>query len=291
MEGRIVDVKRFAVHDGPGIRTTIFFKGCPLHCTWCHNPESISPSPQFGFIPDKCIGCGECRKVCPNERDTDKCVFCGKCAEACLGQALQFYGALRSSEELIATVLEDKLFYQTSGGGMTLSGGEPLLQPEFARELLELAKENGIHTAVDTCGHVGHRALDMVKPLTDIFLYDLKHTDPTAHRKLTGCDNRLILENLCALDDDGCKIEVRIPLIPTLNDSEDNLRASGELLASLKNLTLTRVLPYHDYARSKYRSLGMEDTMPHVELPDDESLNRAVDILRSYGVNAKSGRE
>lgn len=291
MTGRIVDIKRFAVHDGPGIRTTVFLKGCALRCAWCHNPESIFARPQLGFIAEKCIGCGECKKVCPTGRDPEKCVLCGKCAEACLGQAIQFYGRTETAEEVMKTVLEDKIFYETSGGGLTVSGGEPLLQPEFCAELLKMAKDAGISAAVDTCGCVDFSAFRAVLPYTDIFLYDLKHTDSAEHKKYTGRGNELILENLRALDAAGKKIEIRIPLIPGINDGEANLNASGELLSGLANLTLVRVLPYHDYARSKYRSLGMTDTMPHVTPPDDAALKRAVDILRAHGVNAKSGRE
>ena len=221
MPARIADIIRFATHDGPGIRSTVFLKGCPLSCVWCHNPETISPTPEIGYFAKKCIGCGECVRVCPEGAhrvedgrhtfDRALCVACGACAEVCLGEALTLYGREMTAEQVLATVLRDRAFYDQTGGGLTLSGGEPLLQAQFCAEVLGMAHHEGIHTAVDTCGAVPWEAFEAVLSVTDIFLYDLKHTDPTVHRKYTGADNALIIENLRRLSASGAAIEVRIP--------------------------------------------------------------------------------
>lgn len=297
----VTSIKRFAVHDGPGIRTTVFLKGCPLHCLWCHNPEGISPKPQLAYHEHKCLHCGSCVAACPNHAhgmengrhvfDRARCTACGACVEPCLGDALTLYGQEMSAQEVMKTVLEDRLFYETSGGGLTLSGGEPLVQAEFCAELLHLAKQEGIHTAVDTCGAVREDALALTLADTDLYLYDLKHPDPERHKALTGIDNARSLGNLRRLAAEGKPVEIRIPLIPTLNDAPETLRGMGEILSGMQNVTRVKVLPYHDYARSKYLSLGLEDTMPHVAPPEDDALEKACDILRSFGVPAVSGKK
>lgn len=205
-KGRIFDIKRFAVHDGSGIRTTVFLKGCPLKCLWCHNPEGISFRPQLAFYRHKCVGCGECAGVCPtgaqtmsadgHAYDRERCTACGRCEPVCLGRALVLYGKEMTADELMPVLLEDKAFYDNSGGGITLSGGECLCQPDFCAELLRKAKENGLNTAVDTCGFVPRAAIDAVMPYTDMFLYDIKAMDETVHIRCTGHANQPILENL-----------------------------------------------------------------------------------------------
>lgn len=297
----VTSIKRFAVHDGPGIRTTVFLKGCPLHCLWCHNPEGITALPELAYHEHKCMHCGCCAAVCPTQAhrmengrhvfDRAKCLSCGACVEPCLGDALTLYGQKMTADEVLKTVLEDRLFYETSGGGLTVSGGEPLLQARFCAELLAMAKKEGLHTAVDTCGAVPQEALALTLRDTDLYLYDFKHPDPARHKALTGMDNARILANLRLLAAEEKPVEIRIPLIPTLNDAPETLRTTGKILAGMKNITRVKVLPYHDYARSKYLSLGMEDTMPRVSPPTDEALDAACDILLSCGVPAISGKK
>lgn len=263
MKGMITDIKRFAVHDGDGVRTTVFFKGCPLKCVWCHNPEGISFEPQVAFYKNKCIGCGECQKE-------------GFTTEECLGEARVLYGREVTVEELLPKLLEDKDFYETSGGGVTLSGGECLMQADFCTELLRKIKEHGIHTAVDTCGFVPIESIDKVIPYTDVFLYDIKALDEDVHMKCTGQSNQQILENLKYIDSRGKSIEIRIPYVPNYND--DQMGKIAEFISTLKHIKAVKVLPYHNYAGSKYEALGMENTLPQT-LPSEEEIKRAGKLL------------
>lgn len=282
MTGKIFEIKRFAVHDGDGIRTTVFLKGCPLKCIWCHNPEGIGFKNQLAYYAHKCISCGECVSVCfegahkmsdgRHLLDREKCIACGKCADVCLGDALKFYGTDMSTDELVEKLLEDRDFYETSKGGVTLSGGECLMQADFCRELLMKLKENGIHTAVDTCGYVARESIDKVLPYTDIFLYDLKAFDEDVHIKCTGVSNKIILDNLKYIDSLGKQSEIRIPYVPEYNDNQ--IEKIAGFLKGLNNVTKVRVLPFHNYAGSKYESLDMENNMPSV-IPNDEDLQRA----------------
>ena len=293
MKATVIDIKKFAIHDGDGIRTTLFLKGCPLSCVWCHNPESISFSPQLSYVEKKCIGCGECVSVCDagahsvSENghifDRSKCVSCGKCEEVCLGEALKLYGRKMSVDELLPILLEDKSFYESSGGGVTLSGGECLMQPEFCAEILKKLKENGINTAVDTFGFVNRASLDAVIPYTDVFLYDMKAIDEDVHKKCTGQANKIIIENLRYLDEKGAKIEVRYPYVPDMN--ADQCEKIADVLCTLKNLTKLRVLPYHSFAGSKYEAVGMENTMPQVDMPSSEKMKEINEYFRSRGIN------
>ena len=257
MTGRIFEVKRFAVHDGDGIRTTVFFKGCPLKCIWCHNPEGIESQPQQAFYAHKCIGCGMCKEVPFTQ---------------CLGDARVSYGEDVTVESLLPRLLEDKEFFENSGGGVTLSGGECLVQADFCAELLQKLKNEGIHTAVDTCGFVSKAAFDKVIPFTDVFLYDLKAFDEDVHIKCTGQSNKQILQNLTYLDSLGKPVEIRIPYVPEYND--DQMEKIANFLAGLKNIVKVRVLPYHNYAGSKYEALGMENTLPQ-HLPTDKEIQQA----------------
>lgn len=273
MTGRIFDIKHFAVHDGDGIRTTVFFKGCPLKCIWCHNPEGITRPKQLAYYAHKCIGCGECVSACEAHSISDKghifdrtkCDGCEKkdtpaCESLCLGGALKHYGRDVTVEDLMPSLLADVDFYKNSGGGVTLSGGECLAQADFCAELLCALKEQGIHTAVDTCGLVPRESIEKVLPYTDIFLYDVKAIDGEVHKKCTGVDNALILENLRYLDSVGAKIEIRIPVVPRFNDGE--LKKIYDFLAPMKNITAVKELKYHNLAGSKYDALGMENTLP-----------------------------
>ena len=288
---RIVDVKHFAVHDGPGIRTTVFLKGCPLRCLWCHNPESVRNEPELALLEKKCVKCGACARVCACHRiengvhllDRDRCVACGRCVEACLFDALLLYGRMVSPEDLCGELLADRLFYEQTGGGVTLSGGEPLLHPGFCAELFGLLRAEGVSCALDTCGEVPWSAFETVLPVTDLFLYDLKQMDPGKHKRCTGVSNERILENLRRLSGTGKPIEIRMPLVPGYNDADSDLEAAGRFLAELNHLCGVRLLPYHSLARSKYRSVGHADTMPEAESPSAENLARAAEILRRNG--------
>lgn len=279
MKALISDIKRFAVHDGDGIRTTVFLKGCSLKCVWCHNPEGIDFKPQLAFYQNKCINCGECIKACPQNAhnitesghslDRTRCIACGKCSDVCLGNALTFYGREMTVEDLLPMLLEDKDFYESSGGGVTLSGGECLCQVDFCAELLKVLKEKGIHTAVDTCGFVPRENIDKVMPFTDIFLYDIKAYDEDVHIRCTGQSNKQIIENIKYIDSLNKAIEVRIPYVPEFNDGQ--IEKISQFLKGLKNVTKVRVLPYHSFAGSKYEALNMKNTLPHT-LPTEEEI-------------------
>ena len=289
MKANIVQIKRFAVHDGDGIRTTVFFKGCPLKCLWCHNPETLSPKRQLAFYGHKCIGCGKCAEVCGchtfskgiHRIDKTKCTMCGKCADVCPQNALEIFGSEMSTEEICAALLKDKDFYSESGGGITLSGGECLLQSEACREILKDMKQNGINTAVDTCGFVPKSAIDRVMPYTDVFLYDIKAIDEDVHIRCTGQSNKIILDNLIYLDNCGAKSEIRIPYIPNYNDNQ--IPQIAEFLSELKNVIRVRVLPYHNYAESKYTALDIENTLPPL-IPTEEEIKKAEAAMKSYGL-------
>ncbi len=291
MKAKIFEIKRFAVHDGDGIRTTVFFKGCPLKCVWCHNPEGLSFAPQLAYYAQKCCSCGECVSICPEGAhtirngqhvfDSTKCSGCGACEKACLYGALAFYGRDRTVDELLPVLLEDREFYETTNGGVTLSGGECLLQAEFCEALLKRLKAEGIHTAVDTCGFVPKTAIDRVLPCTDVFLYDLKAWDESAHIRCTGQSNRLIIENLEYIDSCGKAIEIRIPFVPAYN--QDQMEEIASYLRGLKNITKVRILPYHNYAGSKYTALKMENTLPE-ELPSEEAMQKVRELFKTYGL-------
>lgn len=275
----ISDIKRFAVHDGDGIRTTVFFKGCPLKCVWCHNPEGISFERQLGYYRNKCINCGECVSACPNNAhkmvdnkhffERNLCIGCGKCVDKCLGSALVLYGKEITVNELLPMLLEDRDFYETSGGGVTLSGGECLWQSEFCADLLKRLKENGINTAVDTCGYVSKEIIDKIIPFTDTFLYDVKAIDVDVHIKCTGKSNNRILENLKYIVSLDKAVEIRIPYVPECNDNQ--IEKIARFLKELGDIKKIKLLPYHNYAGSKYEALGMDNTLP-IKLPEEDEI-------------------
>ena len=263
MTANIFEIKRFAINDGDGIRTTVFFKGCPLRCLWCHNPEGLLSKTQNAFYAHKCVGCGECKKE-------------GFSEENCLGQARTIYGKEITVDELLPILLEDKDFYESSGGGVTLSGGECLVQADFCAELLRLLKQNGISTAVDTCGYITKEALDKVIPYTDVFLYDLKAYDEDVHLRCTAHSNKIILENLSYLDSLGKSIEIRIPFVPDFNDTQ--IEKIARFLMPMKSISKIRVLPYHNYADSKYEALDIKNTLPN-RIPTDQEVEKAKQTL------------
>ena len=296
MKGRIFAIKRFAVHDGDGIRTTVFFKGCTLRCLWCHNPEGIAFAPQLAVYGHKCIGCGECLS-CPESAvemidgkvitNRERCVSCGRCADKCIFSAREYCGREVEAEVLAEELCLDKAFFESSGGGVTLSGGECLAQGEFALELLEKLKDKGINTAVDTCGCVPREIFERVIPYVDTFLYDVKAIDPEVHKRCTGRENSLILSNLDYLCTENCNVEIRIPFVVGFNDGE--IEKIGEFLRG-KPIKKVTVLKYHDLARSKFKSLGMTDTMPENKT-DTAAAQRAVEKLLSCGLPAIGGWE
>ena len=282
MEGIVSDFKRMSVHDGPGIRTTMFLKGCPLRCLWCHNPENLTVIPSVSYTKKLCIGCGMCVKACPQGvhvfsqsghfLDREKCIGCGKCVEKCLPGALVLFGKAMTAEEAARKLLEDRAFYARSGGGVTFSGGEPLMQSRFLAEVMKILKAKGIHIAVDTCGDAAWENFEDVLPYADLFLYDIKHLDDEMHRRGTGRGSGRILENLRRLAEIGAAAEIRTPVIPGYNDDAEHLQRIAEMLAGLRNITAWRLLPYHSMAKGKYEALGMEYPMEETEMPDGQRM-------------------
>ena len=269
MKGTIFDIQRFCLHDGPGIRTTAFIKGCALRCRWCHNPEGLEPRVQLGLKESKCVHCGRCLSVCPlhtldqaghHQIRFQGCKACGKCVESCPSKALFLSGRHISAEELANQLLRDRVFYGQEGGA-TFSGGEPLLQAEFVAECASLLKSQGISVAVDTSGCVPFTAFDAVLPVTDLFLFDIKAAHRQIHHAATGRDNDLILDNLRRLDERKARIWIRIPLIHEVNDSDEEIRAIADIIASVKHTERVTPIPYHDLGSSKYAELGMESHM------------------------------
>ena len=289
--GTIFDIKRFAVHDGPGIRTTVFFKGCPLRCLWCHNPESIKIQRQIVFFENKCIGCGECFKRCPNgaveatpegrKYHRDKCTLCGTCVEYCYAEATVMQGKIVSVEEVIEEVKKDIPFYENSGGGVTLSGGEPTMQSEFCIAILRESQKACMHTTLDTSGYVKWETLSRILEYVDLVLYDLKHMDPAKHKEYTGLSNELILSNLRKLDELDIPIEIRMPMIPGLNDSADDLSAASQFLSEMKNIQRVKLLPYHRLGEGKYERLDMEYELKGIEPPDKGRMEHLTEFMKS----------
>ena len=252
MTATIFDIERNSFADGPGIRTTVFFKGCNLQCVWCHNPESQQTTPQMMLYSDKCRGCGKCKEVC----DSKDCTLCGKCALYCPADARKVCGKEYTADEVLSEIIKDKAYYQASGGGVTLSGGECLLQLDFVVELLKKCRQNGIHTAIDTAGHIPFECFEKVMPYTDLFLYDIKLFDSEKHKKYVGVDNKLILDNLKKLIKSNARVWVRIPIITGINDSVLEMQKIKEFLSGEKQVEKIELLPYHALGENKYRAIG-----------------------------------
>ena len=275
MKGMISGIKRMEIHDGDGLRTTVFFKGCPLRCIWCHNPESLSFEKQTAFFKSKCISCG----ICKNERNEEA-------AEECPTGAIEAYGREYEVEELAQILLQDEAFFKNSGGGVTLSGGECLAQPDFCIALAKLLHERDISVYVDTCGCVKRETFEKIIPYVDKFLYDIKAIDATVHERCTGKENNLILDNLKYLCNKGCKIEIRYPLVKGYNDLEcENI---AKFLSGLQGITKVKVLQYHSFSASRYEALGMFNTLPDTKTTSYD-IEAAVNIFKSYGLHAVNG--
>lgn len=289
--GMIFDIKRYAINDGPGIRTAVFFKGCPLDCWWCHNPEGQSGLPQLMFRSNRCKSSKACLQACPRGAiswkegsitNWDECDDCGKCVEVCFAGAREIIGQGMTINQLMAEIERDILFYDQSGGGVTFTGGEPMQQREFLEEALLACKEQQIHTTVDTCGHSSWENFSLILPLVDLFLYDIKLMDADKHIKYTSMSNKLILDNLQNLSSAGAHIIVRIPLIPGINDDGDNLEICGSFLAALPNLDGVELMPYHEIGVAKYEALGMKYRLENTISPTNEQSAEAEKLLSSY---------
>ncbi|MEG6511700.1 trans-4-hydroxy-L-proline dehydratase activase [Desulforamulus ruminis] len=297
-KARIFNIQKFCIHDGPGIRTTVFFKGCPLSCLWCHNPESQNFSKEIFYHPEKCVQCGQCLTKCKQgaverqgeilTQDRRKCVACGECTDFCSHNAREIAGREYSLDELLAEIEKDRPFYEQSKGGVTLSGGEALCQIDFVADLVKACQKRGISVAVDTCGQVPFSSFERILDFVDIFLYDIKIMDPVLHEKYAGQSNRLILENLRRLVERGARVYLRLPLIEGVNTQDDNIR---EVIAFIKgmNLPLIHLLPYHDMGKSKYLRLNREYPGPLLKRPSDERLEQIKSLFEASQFKVKIG--
>ncbi len=300
--GRIFEIQRFSIHDGPGIRTTVFLKGCPLRCQWCHNPEGIEKARQVSFMPDKCIGCGYCFRTCRSGAhkmagdkhvlDRTMCRICGDCTKECCSRALELVGRDITVKDALDEVMRDAAFYQNSGGGITLSGGEPLMQIEFTRGLLEAAKAVNLHTAVETCGFAAFALIESIRAHVDLFLYDIKETDTDRHKEYCGVPNDVILENLRRLHDSGASILVRMPIVPGMNDREDHFQAIAKLSQALPRLLGFEVMPYHALGTSKLRRFDRDEgPLRGIKGPSAETVGSWIARLRALGVRVRNDEE
>ena len=294
-EGIIVRIQRFSIQDGPGIRTTVFLKGCPLRCLWCSNPESLNSFIDLEYDRARCVAqCYECVSACGNGAiareeeyitiNREKCIWCGKCTEVCYRGALTLVGGKMHVEQVVDEIEKDMPFYEKSGGGVTLSGGEPLYQPEFAKQIAKECKQKNISTALDTSGYVDWKILEDVLKYIDLVLYDIKHLNAEEHKKYTGVTNHLILENAKRVSKDGIPLILRIPVIPGVNDTPKNLRELAEFANSLPRLSGVHLLPYHRIGASKYPALDREYPMADLQQPTKEYMLKIRELLESFGI-------
>jgi pyruvate formate lyase activating enzyme len=301
--GLIAEIQRMSTEDGPGIRTTVFFKGCSLKCIWCHNPECISSKPQIHWIDSRCIGCKTCLDVCPKGALTssssgisilrERCDTCGRCAEECPSTAMEVMGKSWRSNELIDELIKDRAYFETSGGGITLSGGDPTLQAPFAGILLKDLKKSGVQTAIDTCGVCSNGALDKLLPNTDLVLYDIKEMDPQKHRRFTGQSNAKVLDNLLYLCDTMAtrgypkKLWIRTPIVPDTTATEDNIQGIGEFLSANVGTLISRweLCAFNNLCRDKYQRLGLDWIFKDSELLSESEMAYLTEVARNTGIN------
>lgn len=299
MKGMIFDIKRFALHDGPGIRTTVFLKGCMLRCQWCCNPESQEPGPEILFIEKNCTRCGACEKVCPVGAHHTKgnthtlnfsiCSKCGQCTEVCMFDAVKMAGRLMDIDTVMEELLRDRNYYENSGGGISLSGGDPMFQFPFTLALLVRAREEGLHTCIETTGHTDAEKLKIIAPYVDLFLHDYKITDPALHKTYTGVDNKKILASLELLNNLKASVILRCPVIPGINDNDEHFRAIARISKQYENIQLVEIMPYHDFGKAKYKQTGRDYSITS-EVPSTSIVESWIQTLRKMGCeNVQTG--
>jgi pyruvate formate lyase activating enzyme len=302
LSGLVFDIQKFAVHDGGGIRTLVFLKGCPLHCRWCSNPESLGVKPEIIFVANNCISCGECLKVCGQGAirngesgcegltiDREKCTLCGRCAKYCYAGAINIIGRYLSLPELMAIIERDRKFYEQSNGGVTFSGGEPTAQPEFLTAALKELRDRGIHTAIETSSFIPWDTYASILRHVDLVLTDIKHMDDAEHRRLTGVSNQLILENLRAVSRLGIPVKIRLPLIPGSNDDETNLARTADFVGGLESVQSLDILPYHRLGEGKWRQLGAEYALTGLAAHTETEVKEAARVFSDRGITVGIG--
>ncbi len=298
VKGKIFNIMKYSIHDGPGIRTTVFFKGCPLKCPWCHNPESQAFAQELMYRPERCVGCGQCLEICPSGSTIsvegnmgyirEKCLTCGECCTVCHAGGRELVAKTMTVSEVMAEIEKDVIFYDESGGGVTFSGGEAMMQPEFLLEILKSCQKQEIHTAVETCGFVSLDSLQTISKYVDLFLYDIKLMDSEKHQAVIGVPNELILNNLRWLAEHHPKVIVRVAIIPGVNDDDETLQQIGKFVSSLK-LTEMHCLPYHKSGVDKYQRLGLEYRLPDLQSPDNGRMEEIARKLEQFGIMVKIG--
>ncbi|AYD41424.1 glycyl-radical enzyme activating protein [Clostridium fermenticellae] len=293
-----MNIQKYSIHDGPGIRTTVFLKGCPLNCWWCHNPESQKSNPEIMFFKEKCKSCGLCLKMCPQKAiefvdgypvtNEGKCNLCGKCTDFCTSNAREIIGKEMTVKDLMKEIIKDEAFYDESNGGVTFSGGEPLMHADYLNDILRACKNRGIHTTIDTSGYTDWSQFEKIIDNTDLFLFDIKHMDNEKHFKYMGVGNTVILENLKKLSERGSNIYIRMPIIAGVNDDDKNIDAAVDFISKL-NIIHVNLLPYHKMGMDKYVRLNKKYKLSGLEKPSDEVMDKIADKFKKAGIKTKIG--